>query len=41
MQQKQVIDLLTRVESAGVSFIKLESLFNFDGQAGYSLGQGQ
>jgi isocitrate dehydrogenase len=41
VQQKQVIDLLGRVESAGVSFIKLESLFNFDGQAGYSLGQGQ
>jgi isocitrate dehydrogenase len=41
VKQKQVIDLLGRVESAGVSFIKLESLFNFDGQAGYSLGQGQ
>jgi isocitrate dehydrogenase len=41
VKQTEVIELLSRVEGAGVNFIKLESLFNFDGQAGYSLGQGQ
>jgi isocitrate dehydrogenase len=38
---EQIIDLLGRVRSAGFDFIKIESLCNFDGQPGYSLGQGQ
>lgn len=38
---KQVISLLERFESAGIDFIKTEHLYNFDGQPGYSLGQGQ
>jgi isocitrate dehydrogenase len=38
---EQIIELLTRVRQAGFDFIKFESLCNFDGQAGYSLGQGQ
>ena len=33
--------LLTRVESAGLDFIKTENLYTFDGERGYSLGQGQ
>ncbi len=37
----QILDLLQRVNEAKLDFIKLESLCNFDGQAGYSLGQGQ
>jgi isocitrate dehydrogenase len=41
MQASQTIDLLGRIQGAGVDFIKIESLYNFDGQAGYSLGQGQ
>jgi isocitrate dehydrogenase len=41
MQPSQIIDLLGRIQSAGLDFIKIESLYNFDGQAGYSLGQGQ
>jgi isocitrate dehydrogenase len=41
MQPSQIIDLLGRIQGSGVDFIKIESLFNFDGQAGYSLGQGQ
>ena len=41
LQQAQVLELLGRIQGEGVDFIKLESLFNFDGQAGYSLGQGQ
>jgi isocitrate dehydrogenase len=41
MSHAQVIELLTRVSEAGLDFIKIETLANFDGQPGYSLGQGQ
>ena len=41
MQQTDVVELLGRVAGSGVPFIKLETLCNFDGQPGYSLGQGQ
>lgn len=37
----QIIDLLKRVADAGFDFIKTEHLCTFDGEAGYSLGQGQ
>ena len=30
-----------RVTDAGLDFIKTETLCNFDGQRGYSLGQGE
>ncbi len=38
---KQVVSLLGRVADAGFDFIKTEHLCTFDGEAGYSLGQGQ
>lgn len=38
---QQLTALLERVASAGLDFIKTENLYNFDGEAGYSLGQGQ
>lgn len=38
---EQVIQQLQRINEAGFDFIKTEHLCNFDGQAGYSLGQGQ
>ncbi len=38
---EEVIDLLGRLVAAGLPFIKTEGLFSFDGQAGFSLGQGQ
>ena len=38
---KQVIDLLGRVEGAGFDFIKTEHLYNFDGNRGYSVGLGE
>ena len=41
VSHEQIIALLGRVRSAGYDFVKMESLCNFDGQAGYSLGQGQ
>lgn len=37
----QIIALLKRVNDAGLDFIKIENLYNFDGERGYSLGQGQ
>jgi isocitrate dehydrogenase len=35
------IDLLGRLDAAGLPFLKTEGLFTFDGSPGYSLGQGQ
>ena len=37
----QIVSLLQRVGRAGLDFIKTENLYNFDGQAGYTLGQGE
>jgi isocitrate dehydrogenase len=37
----QVIALLQRLANAGVDFVKVEHLYTFDGQRGYSLGQGE
>ena len=38
---KKIIGLLERVEKAGFDFIKTEHLCTFDGEPGYSLGQGE
>jgi isocitrate dehydrogenase len=38
---EEVLALLARLVSAGLGFIKTEGLFVFDGQPGFSLGQGQ
>jgi isocitrate dehydrogenase len=37
----QIVALLDRVHRAGLEFVKMELLYNFDGQPGYSRGQGQ
>jgi isocitrate dehydrogenase len=37
----QVLSLLLRVANAGLDFVKTEHLYLFDGQPGFSLGQGQ
>jgi isocitrate dehydrogenase len=37
----QVLELLKAVHSAGYDVIKTEHLYTFDGQRGYSLGQGE
>ncbi len=37
----QIVNLLGRVENIGLEFIKLETLCTFNGEPGYSLGQGQ
>lgn len=38
---RQTIELLTRLDQIGMPFVKTEGLFTFDGQPGFSLGQGQ
>jgi isocitrate dehydrogenase len=39
--QQQIIDLLQRVHDHGFQIIKTEQLYTFNGEAGFSLGQGQ
>ena len=41
VSHSQVISLLGRVADAGYDFIKIENLYNFDGERGFSLDQGQ
>lgn len=41
IQHQQIIALLGRINAAGLDFIKTEGLYTFDGEPGYSLGQGQ
>jgi isocitrate dehydrogenase len=37
----QILGLLENIAAAGLDFIKTENLCTFDGEPGYSLGQGQ
>ncbi|MFW5748985.1 MAG: NADP-dependent isocitrate dehydrogenase [Chloroflexota bacterium] len=39
--QQQIIDLMQRVHNHGFDIIKTEQLYTFDGEPGFSLGQGQ
>jgi isocitrate dehydrogenase len=39
--RRDVVDLLGRLDRAGLDFVKTEGLYRFDDQPGYSLGQGQ
>jgi isocitrate dehydrogenase len=36
-----IVALLSRIAGAGLEFVKTENLSNFDGERGYSLGQGE
>jgi isocitrate dehydrogenase len=38
---RQILNLLGQIESSGLDFIKTEHLCTFDGEPGFSLGQGQ
>lgn len=38
---QQLINLMQRATAAGIEFVKTEGLYQFDGKAAYSLGQGQ
>jgi isocitrate dehydrogenase len=41
ISKEQIIQLLQLANSKGIDVIKTENLYNFDGKASYSLGQGQ
>ncbi|HEY7369353.1 MAG TPA: NADP-dependent isocitrate dehydrogenase [Thermoanaerobaculia bacterium] len=41
LAQGRVVQLLSRLDSAGLIFCKIENLYNFNGERGYSLGQGE
>jgi isocitrate dehydrogenase len=40
VSHEQITQLLRRVSAAGLDFIKIENLYNFDGQVGYSAVSG-
>jgi isocitrate dehydrogenase len=41
ISHQQILNLLGKVAEAGYDFQKTENLCNYDGERGYSLGQGQ
>ncbi len=41
VSRKEVVDLLNASIPEGIDLVKTENLYTFDGQRGYSLGQGQ
>ncbi|MEM1132290.1 MAG: NADP-dependent isocitrate dehydrogenase [Pseudomonadota bacterium] len=41
LNKMMIAELLRRLATAGIDFVKTEQLYNFDGKPGYSLGQGQ
>lgn len=38
---KDIIDLLTRLAEAGIDFVRVENMYDFDGKPGYSIAQGE
>ncbi|MEB3287401.1 MAG: NADP-dependent isocitrate dehydrogenase [Vampirovibrionales bacterium] len=41
IKHSQVVSLLDRLEKAGFDFVQTEGLYTFDGEKGYTLGQGE
>jgi isocitrate dehydrogenase len=41
VSHSEILELLSRINSTGLDFIKTENLYEFDGERGYSLGQGE
>ena len=41
VNKTQILNLLNRIDQIGLDLIKMETLCTFDGEDGYSLGQGQ
>lgn len=41
IQHAEILDLLQRLNEESFDFIKTENLYSFDGERGYSLGQGE
>jgi isocitrate dehydrogenase len=38
---RQIVSLLSRIQEAGFDFVNAINLQTYDGQPGYSLGQGE
>lgn len=41
LRHRVIVDLLASLSGAGIDFIKVENLFEFDGKKGYTLAQGE
>lgn len=41
INHQEITALLNKMQQAGIDFIKIENLYTFDGQPGYSRGQGE
>jgi isocitrate dehydrogenase len=41
VSQAQIVDLLGRITGAGLEFVQTETLATFDGEKGFSMGQGE
>jgi isocitrate dehydrogenase len=41
VSHSQIVELLARIAGAGLDFVKTENLQTFDGEKGFSLGQGE
>ncbi len=41
ISHQDITNLLSKIATAKIDFIKVENLYNFDGKAGYSLAQGE
>jgi isocitrate dehydrogenase len=41
VSQAQIVDLLGRITGAGLEFVQTEALATFDGEKGFSMGQGE
>ena len=41
VSQAQIVDLLARITEAGLEFVQTETLSTFDGEKGFSMGQGE
>jgi isocitrate dehydrogenase len=41
LQNEDILELLKNIHGGGFDFIKTEHLYTFDGERGYSLGQGE
>ena len=41
LRNRDIFALASLLDSAGIDIVKTEHLYDFDGQPGYSMGQGQ
>lgn len=41
LQSNHILEILNKLEAAGIDWIKTEQLYTFDGEPGFSMGQGE